>query len=89
MFDVNHTLLFVSCPPPAEILLVIESTISPDESITLTSTSKSSKKALEKTLKLIFAVSSLPSPSLSDVSVVFIVRVAGEVILAASISTVP
>ena len=86
---VNQMLLFELTPPPAEILEVLSSTVSPLESSILISISKSSKNAFEKTSKLTCNVSSLLSPSLSDKTELLMVKLAGAVILAASTSTVP
>ena len=89
MLAVKNIEYGAATPPPACILVVIVSTTLPEESSTDISVSRSSKNALEVTSNPTSTVSSRPSPSLSVDCVVLKSIVAGEVILAASISIVP
>ena len=89
IFGVKKIEYGAATPPPAVILVVMESTMFPEESNTDISVSRSSKKAFDVTSKPTSTVSSRPSPSLSVSVVVLKSILAGEVILAASISIVP
>ena len=63
--------------------------VTPELFLTSIVTSRSSKKAFESISNSTLAVSASPSPSLSEVVVLFSEIVAGDVILAASASIVP